>query len=118
MNSKTHSNRGFSGRLVVLVLALLMLPPVFAQERPRAEGRATLAALKRAIELLHAKSEKKSVSTGRLSTCPLLRSRMSARARVSRMRGASVSMWCCSSPESSIGNCASAAGPPTDASSL
>ena len=63
MNSKTHSNRGFSGRLVVLVLALLMLPPVFAQERPRAEGRATLAALKRAIELLHAKSEKKHVMT-------------------------------------------------------
>ena len=48
-------------RLVVLALALLLLPPVFAQKGPRDAGRATLAALKRAIELLHAKNEDRHV---------------------------------------------------------
>ena len=61
MTVNTPHTHGLSGRLVVLALALLLLPPVFAQKGPRDEGRATLAALKRAIELLHAKNEDRHV---------------------------------------------------------
>ena len=61
MTVNTPHTHGLSGRLVVLALALLLLPPVFAQKGPRDEGRATLAALKRAIELLHAKNQDRHV---------------------------------------------------------